>query len=443
MDIQKNNLYLPSLIEYLKNIYNNNGKIGIQKTKFNIFKTLSNPYDEVNLHSKFLYTILNDNEYGQKFLFEFLKYIGIQTHENILIKEIDKEKIINYRKKGKNKKIRILDLYLHFKINDKKEYIIIIENKIFAKDQYKQLDDCINYFNKPHYNNIYKKFIYLTLYGDKPSKDSCEDSSKIDCLSYKKEIINWIDDCIKIAEPRLKEVLIQYKELLIEITEKEEISAMKFNNLLSKSYSNYIITNYNKTDFNKAKSKLQYNFWKNLEKKLEYKLINNYKFTIENIQKYQNLKDPNLKYSRKLITDFYDDKKPHKYYGLIYNLGCVDEIGNLFLKVEMYDNGEIYYGLRKKICLIKRDTKKYETLLDILSEHQYITIDKKWWIGRKVLLNNNYEPINMKDISYILSPELIVSSKFSKLIDGCVTKILYLVEIVENLKNTQNNLSVP
>ena len=108
----------------------------------------------------------------------------------------------------------------------------------------------------------------------------------------------------------------------------------------------------------------------------------------------------------------------------------------------MYDNGEIYYGLRKNMFNKKRH-KKYETLLDILSEHQYITIDKKWWIGRKVLLNNNYEPINMKDISYILSPELIVSSKFSKLIDGCVTKILYLVEIVENLKNTQNNLSVP
>ena len=187
---------------------------------FNIFNDLGFMSDEVHLHSMFLANLLNPKgSHGQrgKFLEVFLKMlqksfpaISADSLElDTAIASVEVEKFIGRQTDSEGGRI---DIYL----TDGK-HSIIIENKIYAGDQYHQMLRYWNYGLSQKGNDTEKSFvlIYLTLDGCSPSKESLGEDLKendIVCLSYKSDIRGWLDRCVELASrtPLVRETINQY-----------------------------------------------------------------------------------------------------------------------------------------------------------------------------------------------------------------------------------------
>lgn len=176
---------------------------------YNIFEVLNLSTDEVRLHSSFIADLLNPkgkHGLGVKPLNSFLKILGLDFDEETLGNcNVKREYVIGSisadQTSGGN-----IDILLT--IGD---YLIIIENKIYAGDQPRQL---VRYHNfaksRPHHS-----LVYLTLGGDKPSDSSADElvyGKDYKCISYRKDITEWIEECLSmaVAKPLIRETLQQY-----------------------------------------------------------------------------------------------------------------------------------------------------------------------------------------------------------------------------------------
>ena len=187
---------------------------------YNIFNDLGFMSDEVHLHSMFLANLLNPKgSHGQreKFLKEFLKMLqksfsaisADKLELDITNASVEVEKYIGRQTDSEGGRI---DIYL----SDGK-HSIIIENKIYAVDQYHQILRYWNYGMSQKGDDTEKSFvlIYLTLDGCSPSKESLGEDLKendIVCLSYKNDIRGWLDRCVELASrtPLVRETINQY-----------------------------------------------------------------------------------------------------------------------------------------------------------------------------------------------------------------------------------------
>lgn len=235
---------------------------------YNIFNVLGVYQDELS-HSAIIGDLLNaKGKHGQKdtFLRLFLKELPSFENNSSQFKVIETFKTANSRvfiekhigkvnyENGEGGRIDIL-------INDGKNNIII-ENKVWAGDQYLQL---------VRYNNQDKNapILYLTLEGKEP-KTSSRDNLKLGetfiCISYKDTIKKWLENCIKEMEnkPIIRESLNQYLVLVKQLTHQSTNNKMKEEiiNLLVKSPENL-----------KAAKAISDNY-QNALKKINLKLIN-------------------------------------------------------------------------------------------------------------------------------------------------------------------------
>ena len=187
---------------------------------YNIFYDLGFMSDEVHLHSMFLANLLNPKgSHGQrgKFLEAFLKMLqksfsaisADNLELDITNASVEVEKYIGRQTDSEGGRI---DIYL----TDGK-HSIIIENKIYAVDQYHQMLRYWNYGMSQKGDDTEKSFvlIYLTLDGCSPSIDSLGEDLKendIACLSYKSDIRGWLDRCVELASrtPLVRETINQY-----------------------------------------------------------------------------------------------------------------------------------------------------------------------------------------------------------------------------------------
>ena len=218
---------------------------------YNIFYDLGFMSDEVHLHSMFLANLLNPKgSHGQreKFLKEFLKMLqksfsaisADKLELDITNASVEVEKYIGRQTDSEGGRI---DIYL----TDGK-HSIIIENKIYAVDQYHQMLRYWNYGMSQKGDDTEKSFvlIYLTLDGCSPSKESLGEDLKendIVCLSYKSDIRGWLDRCVELSSrtPLVRETINQYistidiltnnvmednKELLDILSHKENLDAI-------------------------------------------------------------------------------------------------------------------------------------------------------------------------------------------------------------------------
>jgi hypothetical protein len=173
---------------------------------FNIFEIYNMRDDELS-HSKFLYTLLNPkgcHGKGTLFIEKFLSVIGIKDFPLTNVK-VEKEYYVgkidkNYDSGGR------LDIIIS---NRKSGKNIVIENKTNTGEGYKQLHRYKNSVKNSH-------IVYLTPFGTEASDNSFEYIR----MSYKKDIINWLDECIKISTDNsiIKETLKQYKKLVEKMT---------------------------------------------------------------------------------------------------------------------------------------------------------------------------------------------------------------------------------
>lgn len=193
---------------------------------FNIFTTLFNPYDEVRLHSRFIGSLLDpapnsSHGMGSVFLKLFLQRI-FDTVENGKFISIGTFKIDDslMRLEWKN-----IDILLDCRSS---KSCIIIENKILASDQERQLYRYHQTMNSLGRKNI--GILYLTIDGSEPSRQSVENHNGTNiepvCISYSTHILNWLYDCIGVCidNPPLRESISQYIGVVKLITGQEKES---------------------------------------------------------------------------------------------------------------------------------------------------------------------------------------------------------------------------
>lgn len=188
---------------------------------FNVFNVLGVSTDEVRTHSAFIAELLNpqgSHGCGDEFLKAFIKVIPslngfdietikAKTQVEISIGQIDKD----YAEGGR------LDIIVHTDT-----HAIIIENKIYAGDQYNQLLRYYKYAESRYKNN--NRILYLTLDGGSPSELSTgkqmEEGKDFYSISYDSDIANWLQHCITIAvnKPLVRETLFQYLNLIKQLT---------------------------------------------------------------------------------------------------------------------------------------------------------------------------------------------------------------------------------
>ncbi len=174
-----------------------------QGEKFNLFKILNIHADEVRLHSRFLAEFLNPKGahlQGAKFLELFVRQFFPDFDFNAETAKVKIEKVIDNNRR--------LDIHLR----DDKRREIIIENKIYAGDQNKQLYDYYEFAKKSAQDF---RLIYLTLKGTDPSANSSNGLQKDQdyiCLSYQEDIATWLKACQNevLNIPLLSESIHQY-----------------------------------------------------------------------------------------------------------------------------------------------------------------------------------------------------------------------------------------
>ncbi len=251
---------------------------------FNVFSVLKMDSKEVRMHSAFIGELLNPKgTHGLKDepLKIFVDLLNSKFKETDTIVggvtsteekfKIDKEsaittveKYIGFTNEDKTEGGRI-DII----VEDKNKNAIIIENKIYAKEQANQL---IRYNNYSQNSPI----LYLTLNGIAPkSAEGLVEKSHYFNISYKEHIKEWLELCLKeaVEYPMLREVIKQYLYLIKKLTNqtinnnmcKEIVERMEKEIQASFDVANNLI---------KLKKKIYYDFIESLKNSNEIKFEN-------------------------------------------------------------------------------------------------------------------------------------------------------------------------
>ena len=169
--------------------------------QFNIFDSinlLNHENYNSNLFANFLEIKFKYNGNEISFAKLFLKYLTEEFGwefdlENIKIKDIEIKRELPTEERKR------IDIFIGYK----EKFAVIIENKIWADDGYKQLENYYNYVKSQKYDKIY--MIYLTPYEREPSEESLSKElykekgselyEKFKNIKHK-EIGKWIKDSI-------------------------------------------------------------------------------------------------------------------------------------------------------------------------------------------------------------------------------------------------------
>jgi len=189
---------------------------------FNLFQIIRYGHEEVPVHSAFLAELLNVNSkhkmgdvFQKLFIEDIVSKVVTLDLENIKNLDVSKEVIIDTESR--------IDICL-----ENSEYCFVIENKIYAQDQDKQL---LRYFKYVKKKDITKRHVfYLNLFGTEPSEQSVEGMEETDyeVISYKHHINPWLEKCLikAVKKPYVRENISQYLDLLRKLTNSVEATVM-------------------------------------------------------------------------------------------------------------------------------------------------------------------------------------------------------------------------
>lgn len=214
MDIQQSCLaQVQNLLTYVDIITKKNSDIAnFDGRRFNLFRIFGVDHYE-NTHSAILAELLNPNgNHGlrHKFLVSFVECLNIDKHF-----ELDFENCTVITEfQTNNGRLDIL-------IRDTNKRAIIIENKIYAGDQWEQLKRYDNFAKNEYREGNYMLF-YLTLSGNEALFQSAQNVTYYQ-ISYSIEIIKWLEKCVEIAArfPIVRESIVQYINHLKELTNQD------------------------------------------------------------------------------------------------------------------------------------------------------------------------------------------------------------------------------
>jgi len=321
MEIDLKNLFNKFEI-FLKKVEEN--KKYIKQTGKNDYNILSiaNKNSSELMHSKILASLLNVEGLHYQddlFLKIFLKILNINDFDS-------KNSKLEIEKSGRKQEDGRIDIYL----TDGNTHLVI-ENKINASDQEKQIERYIDIIYKDfpeiESNNLY--IIYLSKNRKLPSKLSlgrfkidnnyiCENSGDkiaiFKSIHYEKEILSFVDECINEVNniSNLKEALITYKQVIEKIVKKYKKKGIQMDNFLIENPT--ILKEafvFNKS-FSKMMGKLIYKFFKELE---EY---TNKEFGLEIVN--NEIKNKNIIYNENKCKKWYSNDRERKNIGTFLKL---------------------------------------------------------------------------------------------------------------------------
>lgn len=348
-------------------IKHNNELARITGSDFNVFKIIKFKSDELK-HSAFLAELLNPKgSHGQGSI--FLKLF------------IEKNKILNFScetavvtiEKWIGNKNDIEGGRIDIFIEDQKGNFITIENKVDAKDQEKQL---IRYHNH-HPKNIF----YLTKFGVEANSISTEDEVKsiklqakndYKCISYKYDIIDWLEQCQKEAVliPLVREGITHYINLIKSIVGQSTNKAMneEIVKLISESPINLSSAREISNNYFTALSNIQLQFWEALNNKLQ---------------------NDNSDFIVKITDNTYSKEKTENYYkkGEVF-FGIWSEIFNkngvtIHWGCEITDSINIGFTLEKDGKGGISNLDENQRFRDVISSCDSKYIQNKYWLGRQ------------------------------------------------------------
>lgn len=406
----------------LKLIYTKYKVIDSLKSDFNVFDLIINPYDEVHLHSRMIYSILTERKFQKQFLMSFLNFIDVSLPDDVSFSgfnniNVEKEKAIPNGR---------VDLYISFKIKNI-SYNVLIENKLLAGDQPEQMNRYKSYMNSYPNDNNY--VYYLTLDGSAPSEDSTKSLDEIKLISYDSEIMNWIEDCIKIAsrEPGVREVLIQYSSLLERLTGKDVDFILELKEYLLKEPENFIIANSMIPALNDAKAELQLRFWKKLEESLDVMFENFPNINYKKMNMNKDLGNLHQFYSKSKVNALYKIRNSGCY-GINYSLDATKCIGDVLFRVEYNKSDGVFYGLKKfEEKKLDENSEEYKIFSDKFKPYEFKT--SPWWfVWKYINLNGKrFNFLNMdKDLSYLLLDE----NKLDSFIKSVTSEIKSFIDLI-------------
>jgi hypothetical protein len=177
---------------------------------FNLFKILGIGHLEVKTHSPLLGELLDRHgSHGQGGVF-LKRFLELQEIKGFSV-ETSQLRLEHYVGPVDGENGGRIDIW----IDDGQGSTILIENKIYAGDQPDQLKRYRKKFPKAH-------LFYLTLDGTGPSNVSEEETNelKFTCISYGKEILEWLEACKKEATslPGVRETIAHYIHLIGDLT---------------------------------------------------------------------------------------------------------------------------------------------------------------------------------------------------------------------------------
>ena len=299
---------------------------------FNVFTVLRSAHDEVNLHSRFLTALLDYRQppEGQRenlkdFLDEF-SIDGIDHNEAKVEREADNIDIL-IRDRGTMR-------------------AVVIENKIWAADQDRQLQRYKEQMEDAGYEVL--RILYLT----PDRRDASEESAgELDYqrVSYKEDLLPWLKRCQQRAcdEPPLRESVAQYLRLIGKLTgtDASEAYMMELKKLClekdSDDVSNLLLVHDLEKAAIEARIDLLVTLWKEIEAGLNGRL------DLPN-------KSEDSDITEERIRRFVEYRRNYAYHGLYYSLG---KKSMLSVEVENY----IYFGLS---CHIDESPDEYRQITD-------------------------------------------------------------------------------
>lgn len=307
---------------------------------FNVFSVLRSESDEVNLHSRFLAALLKHRKAHDKpraNLEDFLRNIVGWDDFDFGGSRVERER----------NNIDIL-------ISNSTRQAVVIENKIWAGDQHRQLQRYHESLKERGLEDKNIRLLYLTLHGHDPSEDSAG-ALDVACISYANTLPPWLERCQEraYAEPGLRESIEQYHNLVRKLTgtdwTEEYMTALK--DLSIKGDNPRLIH-----DLARALVSKKIDLLELLLRDIEGAL----KESIPKLPSRANLKESN----RDRITGYVERSHGHYQIALHYPLG--KEHTGAFLCVTI-DESEVFFGIA---CHKSKHQDVFERLQHILKGFQ-------------------------------------------------------------------------
>ena len=326
---------------------------------FNIFTITEREDFEESTHCRFLYELLypkGRHYQNDLFLRLFFSDVLKEEYPSSYV-HVDREKKLT--KGGRN--YGRLDLYIAAS-----EKLYIIEVKIHAGEQPDQITRYCKWAEKS--GKKYQAY-FLTLDGYEPSSAG-NYKSKIITLSFKDNIIDWLDHCkCKVSKTvALREAIEQYKQLLIKLTGKGDEDMKELKKLVS---SNIQVADEIAKQLPEIKGKMMERVFDDVKKYID------------------------ATYGLECIDICYKDKCK-KYYtsenggarpGVAYRLDNEQNAYCAALRIEVYENlyfgGQIYFKNGEKWEQIKGKSECPELFSKLKDKHKFLSgkddSDFFWW----------------------------------------------------------------